>query len=48
MIRATSSIVFAVSSFVAKRRQTMHNVSASPIFHTVVNIYIIHITIFEE
>jgi hypothetical protein len=30
IFKATSSIVSAVSSFVAKRRQTMHHVSASP------------------
>ena len=33
IFRATSSIVFAVSSFVAKGRQTMHHVFASPPFH---------------
>ena len=32
MFRATPSIVSVVSSFVAKRRQTMHHVSASPLF----------------
>jgi H+/gluconate symporter-like permease len=33
MFRATPSIVSAISSFVAKSRQTMHHVSASPPFH---------------
>jgi len=32
MFRATPSIVSTVSSFVVKRRQTMHHVSASPLF----------------
>jgi len=47
MFRATPSIVSAVSSFVAKKRQTMHHVSVSPPFHPAVNICIIHITLME-
>jgi hypothetical protein len=48
MFRATPSIVSTISGFVAKRRQTMHHVSASPSFHPAVNIRILHITIMEE
>jgi len=47
MFMAMPSIVLAVSGFVAKRRQTMHHVSASH-SHPAINILIIHTFTMEE
>ena len=45
---ATPSIVSATSNCVAKKRQTMHHVSANPPFHPADNMYVLHVTIVNE